>query len=90
MRTRLDVDGDGKLSVAELADSRMARRLGDLTELDTNHDGDVSSAELQTSMDKMREQMRARGGGGRAGGRGRGGGRFPQGAPTPGEPTPAE
>ena len=49
---------------AELGESRMSRRMGDPAELDTDKNGDISAAEIEASMEKMRERMRARMGSG--------------------------
>ena len=60
MRSRLDADGDGKVTAAELGDSRMARRFGDPTALDTDKNGDISAQEMDTAMEHMRDRMRER------------------------------
>lgn len=60
MRSRLDADGDGKVTATELGESRMSRRLGDPAELDTDKNGDISTAEIEASMDRMRDRMRER------------------------------
>jgi hypothetical protein len=59
MHGRFDADGDGKLTPAELGDARMFRRgMGDPSELDADKNGDISNAELEAGMDKMRQQFR--------------------------------
>jgi Ca2+-binding EF-hand superfamily protein len=59
MRTRLDANGDGKLTPDELANARGRMRFDDPTALDTNHDGDISADELAAGMKARREQRRA-------------------------------
>lgn len=49
MMTRLDADGDGKLTVDELAASRFARRM-DPAAADLDHDGIVTADELGKAM----------------------------------------
>ncbi len=57
-KRRLDTNGDGKLTVDELKDSRMARRLGDkIDTIDTDKNGEISPEELKASMDEMRANM---------------------------------
>lgn len=57
-KKRLDTNGDGKLTLDELKESRMARRLGeDLDGIDADKNGEISAEELQTSMDAMRANM---------------------------------
>jgi Ca2+-binding EF-hand superfamily protein len=64
MRSRLDTDGDGKLSPDELAHARGRMRFDDPAALDTNHDGDISAEELAAGFRARREQFRnARGSG---------------------------
>lgn len=74
MRKRLDTDGDGKLTPAELAAAGRGRmRFDDPAAIDTNHDGDISSDELAAAMKARFEQRRAqRAGSGSADGTGDG------------------
>lgn len=60
MRKRLDADGDGKLTPDELASSERRMGFDDPAALDTNKDGDISLAELETAVTARREQMRDR------------------------------
>jgi hypothetical protein len=65
MHQRLDKDGDGKVTQAELeADPRLARRLGDPSKIDTNHDGDISVEELQAALKSRYDEWRGRRGSG--------------------------
>ena len=57
MRQRFDENSDGKLTVEELSAGRMGRRVDPAT-VDANKDGEVSSEELQQSMEKVRERFR--------------------------------
>ncbi|MFN0253419.1 MAG: hypothetical protein ACKV2T_41500 [Kofleriaceae bacterium] len=59
LRTRFDGNNDGKLTVDELDQGRMGRRL-DTATIDANKDGDVSTEELSTAMEKMRERFRGK------------------------------
>jgi hypothetical protein len=68
MRKRLDTDGDGKLTPAELANAPGRMKFDDPAALDTNHDGDISTDELLAAMKARAEQRRAqRAGSGAAG-----------------------
>jgi hypothetical protein len=75
LRKRLDTDGDGKLTPAELtaaaASSQM--RFDDPAAIDTNPDGDISADELAVAMKARFDQARAqRAGSGKADGTGDG------------------
>jgi hypothetical protein len=73
LHKRLDTDGDGKLTPAELAAAGGGGRMrfDDPAAIDTNHDGDISSDELVAAMKARFEQRRAqRGGSGSADGSG--------------------
>jgi hypothetical protein len=59
MRTRLDANGDGKVTADEIGNSRRAGGL-QMQEADTNGDGDVSAEELETAL-RERGSRRARG-----------------------------
>jgi hypothetical protein len=60
MRKRLDADGDGKLTPAELGASQGRMSFDDPAAIDTNKDGDISLAELDKAVGDRREQMRER------------------------------
>ncbi len=70
MLSRLDKDGDGKISESEYSElSERARQfMGDFSAMDTNGDGHIDSAEQEEAGRRMREQSQNRGGAG--GGRG--------------------
>jgi hypothetical protein len=71
LRKRLDTDGDGKLTPAELAAAGSRMRFDDPAAIDTNHDGDISTEELVAAMKARFEQRRAqRAGSGSADGSG--------------------
>ena len=58
LRKRLDTDGDGKLTPAELGAAASGRiRFDDPAAIDTNHDGDISADELVAAM-KARADLR--------------------------------
>ena len=59
MHARLDADGDGKLTPAELANAPGRMHFDDPAALDTNHDGDISADELAAAMQARRDQRRA-------------------------------
>ena len=67
MRTKLDTNGDGKLSPEELGAAQGRMRFDDPASLDTNHDGDISVDELEAAMNARRAKWRA-GSGSAAGG----------------------
>jgi len=58
MRTRLDADGDGKLTPAELANAPGRMHFDDPAAIDTNHDGDISADELAAALKARRDQRR--------------------------------
>jgi EF hand domain-containing protein len=72
LHKRLDTDGDGKLTPAELTAGGGGRmRFDDPAALDTNHDGDISADELAAAMKARFDQRRAqRAGSGSADGSG--------------------
>jgi len=72
VRKRLDTDGDGKLTPAELGAAGSRMRFDDPAAIDTNHDGDISVDELVAAMKTRFEQRRAQRGGS-GGGEGSGG-----------------
>lgn len=57
---RFDANGDGKLTVEELSNSRRRMRFGDPAAIDTNQDGVISIEELDAAMADRRQRMRAR------------------------------
>jgi EF hand domain-containing protein len=59
MHTRLDADGDGKLTPAELANAPGRMHFDDPAAIDTNHDGDISADELGAAITARRDQRRA-------------------------------
>ena len=58
-RTRMDANGDGKLSYDELKNAPGRMHFDDPAAIDTNHDGDISADELEAAMKARREQWRA-------------------------------
>lgn len=60
MVERLDRDGDGRLSVDELASRDRRMGFDDPAAIDTDHDGQISLAELDAAVTARREQLRAR------------------------------
>lgn len=75
LRKRLDTDGDGKLTPAELGAAGGRMRLDDPAAIDTNHDGDISTDELAAAMKARFDRRRAqRAGSGTADGTGDGDG----------------
>jgi hypothetical protein len=59
LRERFDADGDGKLTVSELANAQGRLRFEDPAALDTDHDGNISADELAAGLRARREQRRA-------------------------------
>jgi EF hand len=59
MRTRMDANGDGKLSYDELQNAQGRMHFDDPASIDTNHDGDISADELEAAMKARREAFRA-------------------------------
>ena len=59
-----DTNGDGKITLAEMQASRVARMM----QADTNHDGKISKAEFVTSMQQRAARWGGNGGGGPPGG----------------------
>jgi Ca2+-binding EF-hand superfamily protein len=59
MRTRLDANGDGKVTADELGANRRFRSL-DMQTADTNRDGDISAAELETALGNLPQRARQR------------------------------
>lgn len=70
MRSKLDANGDGKISVDELKNAPGRMKFDDPAAVDTDHDGFISPEELETAMKARREQMRAKWGSGHATGSG--------------------
>jgi len=58
-RSRLDANGDGKLSYDELKNAPGRMHFDNPEELDTNHDGDISADELAAGMKARRDAFRA-------------------------------
>ncbi|HEX4456244.1 MAG TPA: EF-hand domain-containing protein [Kofleriaceae bacterium] len=58
-RTRMDANGDGKVSYDEVKNAQGRMHFDDPAAIDTNHDGDISSDELEAAMKARREQWRA-------------------------------
>jgi hypothetical protein len=59
MRTRMDANGDGKVSYDEIKNAPGRMHFDDPAAIDTNHDGDISADELEAAMKARREQFRA-------------------------------
>jgi hypothetical protein len=74
LRKRLDTDGDGKLTPAELGAARGRMHFDDPASLDTNHDGDISVDELVVAMKARADLRRARHAGSGGSGAAEGGG----------------
>lgn len=70
LRKRLDIDGDGKLTPAELGMARGRMHFDDPASLDTNHDGDISVDELVVAMKARADLRRAQRAGSGANGSG--------------------
>lgn len=60
MMVRLDADGDGKLTVEELANAQRRGRFDNPSAIDTNGDGVISAEELDAAMTERRQRLRAR------------------------------
>jgi EF hand len=58
-RTRMDANGDGKVSYDEIKNAQGRMHFDDPAAIDTNHDGDISTDELEAAMKARREQFRA-------------------------------
>jgi Ca2+-binding EF-hand superfamily protein len=58
MRTRLDTNGDGKLTPDELAATNGRMHFDDPAAIDTNKDGDISADELAAAMQARRDARR--------------------------------
>jgi len=58
-RTRMDANGDGKVSYDEVKNAQGRMHFDDPAAIDTNHDGDISADELEAAMKARREQFRA-------------------------------
>lgn len=74
MIERMDADGDGLLSAAELASGQGGMPAAMFDRLDADGDGAVSKAEAEAAQARMRDHMQGRGGhhGGHFGGHGKG------------------
>jgi hypothetical protein len=59
MRSRMDTNGDGKVSYDELKNAQGRMHFDNPEEIDTNHDGDISADELQAAMKARRDAFRA-------------------------------
>jgi len=59
VHVRLDSNGDGKLTPAELTNAPGRMHFDDPAAVDTNHDGDISADELVAALKVRREQRRA-------------------------------
>lgn len=58
-RSRLDANGDGKVSYDEIKNAPGRMHFDNPEEIDTNHDGDISTDELQAAMKARRDAFRA-------------------------------
>jgi hypothetical protein len=58
-RTRMDANGDGKVSYDELKNAQGRMHFDNPEEIDTNHDGDISADELAAAMKARRDAFRA-------------------------------
>jgi EF hand domain-containing protein len=56
LRSRMDLDGDGKLTVDELVKARGRMHFDDPAAIDTNHDGDISADELAAALRARRDR----------------------------------
>jgi len=72
MLSRLDTDGDGKISESEYKElpERARQFMNDFSAMDTNGDGHIDSSEQEEASRRMREQFQNRGGAGGGGRRG--------------------
>lgn len=59
MRSRMDTNGDGKVSYDELKNAPGRMHFDNPEEIDTNHDGDISADELEAAMKARRDAFRA-------------------------------
>jgi hypothetical protein len=59
VRSRMDANGDGKLSYDELKNAQGRMHFDNPEEIDTNHDGDISADELEAAMKARRDAFRA-------------------------------